>query len=305
MKNKKFPVSVLFALAAILVLANPQWLPLPEGMITNMKQLLAQAFLSDKNATLRIEHLLVIALMLCIVWIAYRLLNYALAQLAQRSSRSRTVAGLLESFLKYAAAIVAVIWGLSILGVDTGAALASLGIVGLILGFGAQSLIEDVITGIFIIVEGQYAIGDIIVLDDFRGTVRRIGVRTTTIEDAGGNLKIVNNSDIRNMQNRSRNISIATTDVGVSYGTDLRQLLALLSEELPKMYEPNKDVYLAAPTLLGVQSLGDSSVVLRFAVNCNESNIFAAQRRLNLGLKLLFDDRGVEIPFPQVVVHNG
>lgn len=198
-------------------------------------------------------------------------------------------------------------------GVSTGGAgahasaavLAGVGIIGLIVGFGAQSLIEDIITGIFIIFEEQYTIGDIIILDDFRGTVRSIGVRTTVIEDAGGNLKIVNNSDIRNLQNRSRCSSLAVCDVSVSYNTDLRRLEAVLAENLPGMLEAHDDLYLEAPRYLGVTQLADSGVNIRFVVSVTEENVFAAQRMLLRDIKLLFDAKDIEIPFPQVVVHTG
>lgn len=157
---------------------------------------------------------------------------------------------------------------------------------------GAQSLIEDIITGAFIIFEGQYVNGDIIILDDFRGTVRNIGVRTTTIEDAGGNLKIVNNSDIRNFQNRSRNRSVAICDVGVAYDTDLKRLDKILAEGLPKIYEAHRNIYQSAPVFLGVTALADSSVNLRFTVEVSEDNVFAAQRlakrALNAGKTYLF-----------------
>ena len=182
--------------------------------------------------------------------------------------------------------LIGVVWGLAILGVNTTAVLAGIGIVGLILGFGAQSLIEDIITGAFIIFEGQYVNGDIIILDDFRGTVRNIGVRTTTIEDAGGNLKVVNNSDIRNFQNRSRNKSVAACEVSVAYDTDLKKMDKVIAEGLPRMYEDHRDL-------------------LKFIVDCKEQDVFKAQRQLTRDVWALFMDKGIEIPFPQVVVHQG
>ena len=183
--------------------------------------------------------------------------------------------------------------------------LAGVGIVGLVVGFGAQSLIEDVITGLFIIFEGKYSVGDIIILDDFRGTVKEIGVRTTTIEDAGGNLKIVNNSDIRNFQNRSRNSSLAICEVSVSYDTDLRKLDKILAEAMAEMYEAHRDLYLAPPRYLGVTQLADSGVNIKVVADAKEENVFAAQRALTKDIRILFADKGVEIPFPQVVVHKG
>ncbi|MBO4848309.1 MAG: mechanosensitive ion channel family protein [Clostridia bacterium] len=211
---------------------------------------------------------------------------------------------LISGLLKYIAVIAAVVWGLSILGINTTAVLAGVGIVGLILGFGAQSLIEDIITGAFIIFENQYSVGDIIILDDFRGTVRSIGVRTTVIEDAGGNLKVVNNSDIRNFQNRSRNNSVALVVVSVAYSTDLKKLEAMLDESLPALKDQHPELYLTTPRYLGVEKLGDSGIDLKFAADVTEKNVFSGQRMLARDLKILFDEKGVEIPFPQVVVHK-
>ena len=134
--------------------------------------------------------------------------------------------------------------------------------------------------------------------------MRSIGVRTTAIEDAGGNIKIVNNSDIRNLQNRSRQNSVALCDVAVSYETDLKALEAMLAAELPKMLAPNKDLYLSAPRYMGVESLADSGVNLRIAVDVKETDIFPARRRLNRDVRVLFQEQGVDIPFPQVVVHR-
>ena len=138
-----------------------------------------------------------------------------------------------------------------------------------------------------------------------RYSIAAPGHVTVVIEDAGGNLKVVNNSDIRNFQNRSRNNSVALCTVSVSYGTDLRKLEALLTEKLPDLLAQHPDLYLSAPRYLGVDALADSGVDLKFAVSTMETNVFSAQRMLARDIKLLFDDNGVEIPFPQVVLHQG
>ena len=142
-------------------------------------------------------------------------------------------------------------------------------------------------------------------MDDFRGTVRNIGVRTTTIEDAGGNLKVVNNSDIRNFQNRSRNKSVAACEVSVAYDTDLKKMDKVIAEGLPRMYEDHRDLYQKEPVFLGVTALADSGVNLKFIVDCKEQDVFKAQRQLTRDVWALFMDKGIEIPFPQVVVHQG
>ena len=303
-KNTKTYIGIVLVAILALFLANPQWLPLSR----ELKAAVADSeksnlfFKSDTHTT--IAQLITLVLAMALVWLAYQIVKLILAALAKRGGRTQTVTDLISGLLKYIAVIAAVVWGLSILGVNATAVLAGVGIVGLILGFGAQSLIEDIITGAFIIFENQYSVGDIIILDDFRGTVRNIGVRTTVIEDAGGNLKVVNNSDIRNFQNRSRNNSVALVVVSVAYSTDLRKLENILQENLPKLKQEHPTLYLSTPRYLGVDQLADSGINLKFAVDVTESNVFAGQRMLARDLKILFDENGVEIPFPQVVVHK-
>lgn len=174
----------------------------------------------------------------------------------------------------------------------------------LIIALARRALIEDAVTGMFIIFEGQYSVGDIIVLDDFRGTVKNIGIRTTSIVDAGGNLKIVNNSDIRNLQQRSRESSVAVCDVGISYATSIPKVEEILAESLPDIYERHKDIFLSAPRYVGVEELASSSVVIRVVADVTEEDYFAGRRILNREMKLLLDSNGIEIPFTQVVVHQ-
>lgn len=236
------------------------------------------------------------------IWIGYGVL--ALLLKLPKETRARTVCSLTRSILSYAAVLLSVYFGLRALGVDVTASLASVGVVTLIIGFGAQSLIEDVLTGIFLIAEGRYNVGDILVLDDFRGKVVDISVRTTTIEDAGGNHKIINNSEIRNFQNRSQKTSLAVSTVSVGYDADLRAVEAVIADALPAMFEENRAVFLDVPQYIGVEELGESGVVLKFIVSATEENVFAARRALNRSLKLLFDEKGIDIPYPQLTVHT-
>ena len=242
---------------------------------------------------------------LILVYLVTTLICGVLSLLARRNNRSRSVAGLFISIAKCVGAIVGIVWSLSVIGVNLTGIFASLGILSLIVGFGAQSLIEDAITGIFIIFEGQYQVGDIIVLDGFRGVVKNIGIRTTTIQDDGGNLKVVNNSDIRNLQNRSRNSSLVASEIGMRYEDRIEDVEKILIPALQDIYERNKNIYLAPPRYAGVEALADSAVVLRVVADVTEANIFAGRRTLNRELKILFDNNNIEIPFPQVVVHRG
>ena len=298
-------ISIIIAAVVTLLLLHPSWLPLSARTVSKIEELEQKYFLIGGNGQITFAHILTALLVIAILWLFYAVMKLILtSSAAQKNARGRTVASLTLQTIKYLVVIIGVIWILSILGVNATAVLAGVGIIGLILGFGAQSLIEDVITGIFIIFEGKYSIGDIIVLDDFRGVVRDIGVRTTTIEDAGYNLKVVNNSDIRNFQNRSRKLSLAICEVSVSYDTDLRKLEKILAENLPLMLQPHHDLYVTAPRYLGVQELGDSGVVIKIVADVKEENIFAAQRMLNRDIRVLFAEKNVEIPFPQVDVHQ-
>ena len=236
------------------------------------------------------------------IWIGYGV--FALLLKLPKETRARTVCSLTRSILSYTAVLLSVFFGLRALGVDVTASLASVGVVTLIIGFGAQSLIEDVLTGIFLIAEGRYNVGDILVLDDFRGKVVDISVRTTTLEDSGGNHKIINNSEMKNILNRSDNASRAVCDMDIPYETDLEALEAKLPELLEKIGKDHADVLRSAPQYVGVQSLEASSVRLRFVVPVAEENIFSAQRLLNRELLLGFRRLGVECPFPQLDVHS-
>lgn len=305
MKQAKSIIGIVIAIALIVLLLNPQWLPISETTAETMGELRLEHFLIERSGAITMAHLLTLVLACAVVWLVYTIVRIILTALGGRSDHAATVTMLVASSLKYLAVAVAIVWSLSILGVNATAVLASVGIIGLILGFGCQSLIEDIVTGLFVIFERQYEIGDIIILDDFRGTVKSIGVRTTSIEDPGGNLKVVNNSEIRKFQNRSRSNSLASCEVSVAYDTNIPRMEAILADAFPKMYAEHRDLYLAPPRYLGIDSLGDSGINLKIVVDTPEPNIFAAKRQLNRDVRILFDETGIEIPFPQVVVHNG
>ena len=221
-----------------------------------------------------------------------------------QAHRARTILSITVSLLKYVAAIVILCWGLAILGVDITAIVASVGILTLVVGFGAESLIADVITGTFMLFENQYNVGDIVEVNGFRGTVHDIGIRTTSIMDVGGNLKIINNSEMKNILNRSDNASVAVSDIDVPYETDLEAFEPKLPDLMRRIYEAHSDVLNFAPEYLGVQALGASGVTLRFIAEVPEDKIYSAARLLNRELLVGFRKLGVECPFPQVDVHN-
>ena len=256
------------------------------------------------NGNLTPARLISAAAVVLVVWLVCNLLFALLNLITEKKKDARSMAGLFTSLIKFLGVIVGGVWALGILGVNLTGIFASLGIASLIVGFGAQSLIEDAVTGIFIIFEGQYRVGDIIVLDGFRGMVKRIGIRTTVIVDGAGNEKIVNNSDIRNVQNRSTNTSLAVADLCISYNADIREVEKVLARCLPAIHTKYPNLFLSAPRYMGVESLGESSVVLRIVADIKEEDFFPGYRTLNRELKLMCDQNDIEIPFNQLVIHQ-
>ena len=242
--------------------------------------------------------------MATMVLFAAQLLRFLLSLVKPKERKGLTLISLLSSLLRYVAALVILCWGLSILGVNVNAIVASVGIVALIVGFGAESLVADVVTGFFLLFENQYNVGDIVEVNGFRGTVKEIGIRTTSIVDTGDNIKIINNSEMKNILNRSDNISRAVSDIAIPYETDLEALEEKLPGLLQEIYERRSDVMSSAPRYLGVQQLADSSVMLRFVAEVAEKDIYTGARILNRDLWLGFRKLGVECPFPQVDVHG-
>lgn len=235
---------------------------------------------------------------------AESLLSLLLSLPKPKSHRARSLLSIISSLLKYAAGIVILCWGLSILGVNVSTIVASVGVLALIVGFSAESLIADVVTGAFMIFENQYNVGDIVEVDNFRGTVTSIGIRTTCITDPGDNVKVVNNSAMKNILNRSDKLSRSVSDISVPYATDLEQLESQIPGLMQSIFEQHPDIMKNPPRYLGVQSLGDSAVVLRFVVEVDEKDLYSGARVLNHDLLLGFRRLGVECPFPQLDVHT-
>lgn len=221
-----------------------------------------------------------------------------------KSGRVGTMSTVLISIVKYSMRIIGFCWVLTIIGVNISTIFASIGILALIIGFGAESLVADIVTGVFVLFENEYNIGDIIEVDGFRGTVTEIGIRTVSVQDSGGNIKIINNSDLKNIINRSNQKSTAVCDIGVAYETDLEEFDKLVIKIIDEITERNPEAFKSGIKYLGVQELGDFSITLRFVAEAEENKVFATRRLLNKELKIAFDRHNVSIPFPQIQVRN-
>ncbi|MBQ6043679.1 MAG: mechanosensitive ion channel [Clostridia bacterium] len=256
------------------------------------------------NVKVDLVTILKLIIMICGVLAAELLAVFLLGLVKPKKHRARSVVSIISSVLKYVAAIVILCWGLSIIGVNVSTIVASVGIVALVIGFSAESLIADMVTGAFMIFENQYNVGDIVEVDSFRGTVTNIGLRTTSLTDPGGNVKIVNNSAMKNILNRSDKPSRAISVIAVPYGTDFKKLEREIPALMERIKEAHPDIFKKVPMYLGIDDLAESAVIMKFVGEVDEDNIFIGRRVLNHDLLLGFKDLGVECPFPQVDVHN-
>ena len=217
--------------------------------------------------------------------------------------RYRTVLRLLKSIVAYVVYFIAGVACLSIVGINITGLIAGAGVVGLAIGFGAQSLVKDVITGFFIIFEDQFGVGDYIKLTAVEGTVLEIGLRTTKIKGAAGEINIVPNGTITEVVNYSINNSVAIIDVSVAYSSDIAKAEQLIENYLVTL-PSEMDMIVETPTLLGVQSVVGAEVTLRISVETLPMQHFAVSRKIRRDVKQLFDENGIDIPYPKMMIYE-
>lgn len=220
--------------------------------------------------------------------------------------REDTLIGVTAAALNIGVVLVAIIMILSELGMNIAPLLAAAGVVGLAVGFGAQSLVRDFFTGLFILLENQFRVGDSVKIGDVAGTVENISLRITTIRDMDGSLHHIPNGEIKIASNRSKEFSKVNLEVGVSYNDDLEKVKKVVNqvgEELAKDKDW-KDKIIEPPQFLRVNNFGDSSVDIKIVGKTKPLEQWAVTGELRFRLKIAFDKEGIEIPFPQRVIHQ-
>jgi len=242
------------------------------------------------------------AAILLFVWLLDKLLTFLLFLLVKKGGKSEMLAELFKSIVKYSGFAIALFLILSAWGVESRTLLAGAGIVALAVSFGAQSLIEDIISGLFIIFEKQFTHGDVIEINGFRGTVISLGIRVTKLEDVNGDIKLINNSDIRGAINTSAHLSPAICDISINYSEDIKRVEEIIIKNLPLIKNKIPDIE-EGPYYRGVQSLADSGVVIRIFAKTQELKRYQVTRDLNREMKMLFDANNIGIPFNQLVIH--
>lgn len=241
-------------------------------------------------------------ILIVVIYAVSKLLRLIFKKMMQKSNRAKTVITLLDGIIKYGAAIALIFLVLQACGVNTAAIWESVGVITLIVGLGAQSLIADIIAGVFIIFEDEYSVGEIVSIDDFRGTVSEIGIRATKILDMAGNIKIINNSDIKNVVNLSRELSLAVVDCEFPYDVPLEFVEKLLRDHLED-FKASIPAIVEGPFYKGVSGYGSSNVAVKLVAKCSEENRYQVQRDLLREYRQLFVQNGIDLSYDQVVVN--
>ncbi len=223
-------------------------------------------------------------------------------QETQSIRRRKTLILLLRSIFRYTVYFVSGIIILSIFGVPVASLIAGAGIIGLAVGFGAQNLVRDIINGFFILFEDQFAVGDYIKIAGIEGIVEEIGVRTTNIRDFGGELHIVPNGEITQVTNYSSGNMRVMVDVGVSYDENPAEVIGVLEELCQEIALEKADIVTDGPVVLGVHELASSSVIIRIWAKVKPMEQWAMGRYIRKRIKERFDELGVEIAYPHMVL---
>ncbi len=251
-------------------------------------------------------------------WVLFRLVNRVVrraahstlpdrmnvATTARRAQRAETIGSLLQSIITGLLVAVFGTMMLSELGVDIAPIIASAGILGIALGFGAQSLVRDYLSGVFMILEDQFGVGDIVDLGEATGTVEAVTMRVTRLRDINGTVWYVPNGSILRVGNQSQNWSQTVLDISVAYHEDLTRVRRVLEEVAHDMWEDDdfRGQVIEEPSVWGVQDLAPDSVTMRVVLKTTPGEQWAVAREMRQRIKARFDHEGIEIPFPQRVV---
>jgi len=263
------------------------WLALGEGLLKII------AILIITNILIRIGKLMIHNI--------FKIRN--LSPLSTSERREETLSRLLDNVLSYVVYFIAFMMILSVLGIDVKALIAGAGVVGLAVGFGAQSLVKDVISGFFIIFEDQFSVGDHVRIGQFEGNVEAIGLRTTKVKSWTGELHILPNGSIIEVTNFSINNSIAVVDIAIAYGEDIAKAEKVIEEAIQYMHAQYEEL-VKPPELLGIQTMGATEIVLRVVAETQPMKQAGVSRMIRRDIKLQLDENGIKAPDPKVVMYG-
>ena len=221
--------------------------------------------------------------------------------------RVHTISGLVTNAVNIIVWSAASLMMLQELGVNITPLLTGAGIAGLAVGFGAQNLVRDVISGFFFILEDQVHVGDVVEVNGTSGLVQAVKLRTLVLRDLSGTVHVVPNGEITTLSNKTKEFSYAVLDIGVAYKEDTDHVSAVLHDvgaELKSDSDFNTSI-LASLEILGVSEFGDSAVVIKIRIKTRPLKQWMIERELRRRIKKAFDAEGIEIPFPHMSLYFG
>jgi len=218
------------------------------------------------------------------------------------TKRTDTLSALCISILRYSIYFIAGVTILqSVFGINATTLITAAGVGGLAIGFGAQSLVKDVITGFFILLEDQFSVGDSITVENMSGIVEEIGLRITKIRNYTGDLYIIPNSEIRKVTNHTRGAKAAIVDISVAYEENIDRVTNILNSLCKACADEMKDI-VEGPTVLGITELADSGIVMRIFAKTTAGKQGEIEREIRKRIKVTFEQEGIEIPYNKLVV---
>ncbi|MBC3797753.1 mechanosensitive ion channel family protein [Acetobacterium tundrae] len=203
------------------------------------------------------------------------------------------------------------IWTVAILIIlgqfmDVSSLLAVAGVGTLAIGFGAQGIVEDVMSGFVIVFENQFCVGDYIIIDENHyGIVEAIGMRTTNIREFDGGLFIIHNGKIDRLKNYSKGHIKATVNVGISYEEDISKVTDILNDICRELFESHEELFKTCPEVIGVTDMGPLAVNIRISCDEDAASKFKAETVLRQKIKEVFHEKGIEIPYNKSFIYNG
>ncbi len=224
-----------------------------------------------------------------------------------RSQRAQTLLPLVRNVVFVVLAVMVILTVLSELGINIGPLIAGAGIVGLAVGFGAQTMVKDFITGFFILIEDTVAVGDIVELGGHSGRVEAMSIRSIQLRDLSGQVHRIPFSEVTTTVNKSKDFSFATFDIGVGYSENVDRVIEVIRDVGRELTEDEEytGIVIGDIDIMGVQALADSAVVIRARIRVQPGKQFGLQRAFNRAIKNRFDQEGIEIPFPHRTLYFG
>lgn len=267
---------------------------------------------TDKGDLNILGKILSILAVLVVVKILSRILNVLINKTVESRKNSkytvderkiRTISTVLKNVIRYILYFIGIMIILDILGVNTTSIIATAGIGGLAISFGAQSLVKDIITGFFILFEDQFSVGEYVKIGDFEGIVEEMGIRVTKIRDFTGELHIIPNGNISLVTNKSRGPMSSYVDIRIAYEEDVDRAIKAIQEVCDRIRKTN-DSILEGPSVLGITDLGDSGINIKITAKTKPMDQWALERQIRKEVKKVFDRENIQIAYPKFIIQD-